>query len=96
MSGNISASISVAKIDKGFLKEGRDGQKYLDCVLIPRTEDKYGNDFMIVQSIPKALRDAGQRGPILGNAKFFGGAKKNDSPPSRPPREPEDDGDIPF
>jgi hypothetical protein len=95
MSDKISAKIEVGAIDKQYLFEGKGGKRYLDIILLPSTNSKFGDDFMIVQAIPKALRDSGQRGPILGNAKFFGAQKQAAPPPSRPPREPEDDS-IPF
>lgn len=93
MSGNISASLAVAKIDKELLKEDKNGNRYLEIVLIPRS-DKYGHDFMVAQSVSKEQRSEGIKGPILGNAKFFGAPKQQEHA-ARPPREPEDD-DIPF
>jgi hypothetical protein len=68
----ITGKIDVSKIDKTKLYQGKTA-KYLDIMLIPSSNDKYGNDYMIVQSLPKADRDAGVRGAILGNAKILGG-----------------------
>lgn len=95
MHDKISASIDVKKVEKAHLKEGKNGALYLEMVLLPSTNDRFGNDYMIVQSIPKDLRDAGQRGPILGNAKFFGSAKVPRA--STPPAGKYEDADqIPF
>lgn len=67
----ITGKIDVAKIDKTKLYQGKSA-KYLDIVLIPSKDNQYGNDYMIVQGVPKADRDAGVRGAILGNAKILG------------------------
>ena len=63
----ISLSINVSKIDKARLFQGKKGQ-YLDAVLIPTPQSDYG-DYMIVESISKEERDAGNKGTIIGNAK---------------------------
>ncbi len=103
MSENISCKINVSKINKERLFKGAKGT-YLDCVLIPSSNDQYGNDFMIIQGVTKEERLAGKKGEIIGNAKFFGSpaqprkpitttpntpARNEDSPP------PEDDS-VPF
>lgn len=67
----ITGKIDVSKIDKTKLYQGKTA-KFLDIVLIPKKDDKYGDDYMIVQGLPKAERDAGNRGAILGNAKIMG------------------------
>lgn len=78
MTQTITASINVAKIDKSKLYEGKKG-KYLDIVLIPTPDNQYGNDYMVVQSLSKEARDAGERGEILGNAKIAGGGSQGGS-----------------
>ena len=76
--------IKVADIDKTALYEGQNG-KYLDLVMIPTPNNKYGSTHMVVQSLPKERRDQGERGPILGNAKVLGGGRSGGSqPPSSP------------
>lgn len=97
--------IDVTKILKEHLFTGKNGAKYLDITLWENRDgpDDYGNSHMAVQQIPKELRDAGQKGPILGNAKEFGGQSKPAPAPARrqstPGRQaepdPEED-DIPF
>ena len=51
------------------LYEGKTGALYLDFALFPTPDSQYGDDYRITQDMPKALRDAGVRGPIIGNAK---------------------------
>ena len=65
----ISVKIDVTKIDKSRLFDGKNGAKYLDLILIESKNDKYGNDFMVKQSVSKSDREAGVNLPILGNAK---------------------------
>jgi hypothetical protein len=67
----ITVKINVSKIDKTHLFEGKSG-KYLDLVLRETPNDKYGNDYMVVQGVSKEARQKGVKGPILGNAKNFG------------------------
>jgi hypothetical protein len=65
----ISLSINVSKIDKARLFQGKQGQ-YLDAILIETPNSEYG-DYMIVESISKEERDAGNKGTIIGNAKIL-------------------------
>ena len=83
----ISLSIDVSKIDAKRLYKGKKGQ-YLSATLFLKEEvDQYGNNGFIVESITKEEREAGQKGTILGNAKYMAGgsASKQDEP-----------GDLPF
>jgi hypothetical protein len=66
----ITGKINVKAITKSRLFVGEKGT-YLDVTLIPTPNGKYG-DYMIVESITKAERDAGKKGVILGNAKNIG------------------------
>jgi len=63
-------NINVSIIDKSELYEGKKG-KYLSLTLFENREgpDKYGNDGFIVQDIPPAARESGERGEIVGNWK---------------------------
>jgi len=72
----IRCKINVSKIDKSALFEGEKG-KYLDCALIETPDGKYG-DWMIAQDLPRERRDAGEKGPILGNGKNV--ERKADAP----------------
>lgn len=65
----ISISINVELIDKQRLFDGKKGT-YLDCVLI-ETPNSEHNDYMVVESISKEEREAGNKGTILGNGKII-------------------------
>jgi len=67
--------IDVTKINKSRLFKGKKGT-YLDFVIIDTPNSEYG-DAMIVESISKEERDAGNKGTILGNIKEF---KKDETP----------------
>jgi hypothetical protein len=75
----ITIRIDVSKIDKNRLFKGDKGT-YLDCVLIETPNAKYGNDYMVVESITKEESQAGHKGTILGNGKTIG--KKQAEPPA--------------
>ncbi len=66
----ITLKINVTKIDKSALFEGKNG-KYLDLVLFDNKNgtDQYGNDGFVTQDIGRERREAGERGPIIGNWK---------------------------
>ena len=103
--------IDVKKIDKALLFAGAKGT-YLDATLMDNREgtDQYGNDGFIVQDIGKERREAGEKGPIIGNWKHVGPkqsfgvtspeygkretAKMHGSEPITPT--PDDDDEIPF
>jgi hypothetical protein len=71
MQNKIAVKIDVSKIDKTRLYEGKKGV-YLDALIMHNTgESKYGDDGFIIQSIPKEARDAGERGPIIGNWRYL-------------------------
>ena len=67
----ITVKIDVTKIDKALLYKGAKGT-YLDVVLFETPEDKYGNDYRVVQGVTKEARAAGTKGAILGNGKVIG------------------------
>lgn len=69
----ITAKINCTKITKSRLFKGKDGAMYLDIVLLPSPNDKYGNDYMVIESITKEEREKGMKGVILGNGKNIGG-----------------------
>ena len=75
--------INTAKIDKSALYEGKQG-KYLNIVTIDNKEgpDQYGNDGFIVQELPQSRREAGEKGPIIGNWKHI--VKKSQAAPKQP------------
>ena len=81
----ISLSIDVSKIDAKRLYKGKKGQ-YLSATLFLKEEvDQYGNNGFIVESITKEEREAGNKGTILGNAKFMAsGSSKQEEPSDLP------------
>ena len=72
----ISLQINVSKIDKKRLFKGDKGV-YLDAVLIETPNSEY-SDYMIVESITKEEREAGNKGTILGNAKILAAGEKRE------------------
>lgn len=97
----IYAKIDVTKILKEHLFHAQSGAKYLDIVLIPSSKSQYGDTHMIVQGLPKELREKGQKGPIIGNAKEqepkgeSRSAPKASQKPTPPPQDNIDE-DVPF
>lgn len=67
----IAIKIDTKAILKEHLFTAQSGKVYLDALLIPSKDSKYGDSHFIVQSLPKELREGGQRGPIIGNAKIM-------------------------
>lgn len=80
----IAAKIDVTKITKDRLFPGKNGAKYLDVILIETPNNPYGNDFMVQESVTKEEREAGKKGPVLGNAKIIGVRLDQQARPSRP------------
>ena len=66
----IRLKIDVTKIDKARLFKGKSGT-YLDATLIPSPNNKFGDDYMIVQDIGREEREKGHKGAILGNGKIL-------------------------
>ena len=64
----IKLRINVSKILKEHLYAGKNG-KLLDLVVWPNKDgaDQFGNTHYVVQELSRAARDAGERGPIVGN-----------------------------
>ena len=72
----ISVNVNVSLIDKTHLYEGKKG-KYLSLILWETPDDKYGNDYRVVQGVSKEARAKGVKGAILGNAKKVGSAAQS-------------------
>jgi len=72
MKQTIDISLDLGKIDDTSLYESpKTGKKYLNITLLIRDEkDQYGYDGFVVQKISKSRKDAGEKGPILGNGKI--------------------------
>lgn len=97
MARRIEISIDVTKIDKAKIVEKK-GKKYYNMTLIERIDDKYENNWMVVEKQSKEERDAKKNGTILGNGKNFGwessGTPSNSSSQSSAP--PISSDDLPF
>lgn len=78
----IKLNICLSKIDKSRIKEAA-GKKYIDLIIMDSKNDKFGNDYMVVEDLTKAEREAGKKGNIIGNGKNLGGSKPYSS--SAPP-----------
>lgn len=86
LEGTILLQLQLHRIDKQRLVQGQKG-KYLDFVAFPNREgrDDHGNDGVVVQSVSKEEREAGQRGPILGNFRLRPGKRVTGPVPSPGP-----------
>lgn len=82
----IRLKIDVTKIQKNQMFVGKKGT-YLDAAVHENKDgtDQYGNDGFITQEVSKEAREAGEKGPIIGNWKYL--AKQQSAPPP-PPRRP--------
>lgn len=92
----ISLSIKTEKIEKQHLIEGKNG-KIISVILFENKDGKgqYGDDGYAVQGITKEKREAGERGPIIGNWRHMEVQAK--APAKSAPRDEEQgDQDIPF
>jgi hypothetical protein len=86
----ITLKVDVSKVDKTLLFKGAKGT-YLDLVLFETENDKFGNDFRVVQGVSKEARAAGVKGAILGNGKIVGGGGRPAASPNAA-----NDGDVPW
>lgn len=96
----VAVKIDVTKIDKALLYKNEKGA-YLNATMFidADTPDKYGNHGMVTQDVSKEAKDAGEKGPILGNVKIFwkGDTPSRSKPVSKPATKGDDfDDDIPF
>jgi hypothetical protein len=90
-------NIDVTKIDKSAIFTGAKG-KYIDLLMFENREgvDQYGNEGFVVQGISKERRDAGEKGPILGNFKDTDTRGEQSPAPSNQPAVTGVEDDIPF
>lgn len=94
----IAIKLDVKKLDKTAFFQGKTAL-YADLVLKDNRDgtDAYGNDGFVVQSLSKERRDAGEKGPIVGNWKHLG--QKPAPKPAPAPAAPKPklaDNDIDF
>lgn len=65
---SISFQVNGDKLlPKAFVKVG--GVDYLQLALWRSQEHQYGNHWMVVQDVPRAMREAGEKGKILGTGR---------------------------
>ena len=84
----LAVKIDVKKLLKEHFFQATSGALYADLVLIPSKDSKFGDSHFIVQQLNKEARDAGQRGPIVGNAKILGGGNRAPAQSDRAPSAP--------
>ena len=63
----IKIKIDLKKLDKSLFFSADSGAVYCDLVAI-ETPNSTFSDFMLVQDLSKERREAGEKGPIVGNA----------------------------
>lgn len=90
----ISLSIKTEKLEKEHIIQGKSG-KIVAVVLFENKDGRgqYGDDGFVVQSVSKEAREAGVRGPIVGNWRYIGQGATGAN--SKPKQEVEDDS-VPF
>lgn len=78
----IRVKLDVSKIEKARLFKGQKGV-YLDATCFIDLDEKgqYGDNGMVTQDVSKEEREAGVKGPILGNVTVF---YRDDQPAQRP------------
>lgn len=102
----ITIKLDVTKLQKQRFFHGKKGGIYADLILIEHPND-FGDDGFIAQSVTKEERDAGERGPIVGNWRETNKKPLPPTPvrqappmPAKPPPNPQadliEDDDIPF
>lgn len=92
----VCGKINCSKIDKTKLFTGKTGDKFLDITLIETENSKYGDDFVIVQAVSKEARLRGEKGHILGNARYMRTERQPARPEPTPVQKEVDDEQIPF
>lgn len=95
----IRLKIDVTKIVREALFKGDKGT-YLDATLfLEDGMDEYGQCGRIVQDLGKKRREAGEKGPILGNAKHAGQGgqqQQRQAPQQAAQRKVDRDDDLDF
>lgn len=90
----IKGHIVLSKIDKERIFINKKGEKCLNITHLETPNDKYGNDYMIIEDVSKEERESGVKGTILGNGKIFGANRPSSSPAENSPVVSSDD--LPF
>jgi hypothetical protein len=89
----VTLKIDVMKIDKNLLFSGKNGAKYLDVALMDNRDgpSEYGDDGFCVQSVSKEAREAGKKGPIIGNWRNIETRAKAKPAPTPAKKQPDPD-----
>jgi hypothetical protein len=103
MKVGVKLKINVSEIEKARLFKGKKGT-YLDATVFIDIDqkDQYENNGMITQDVSKEEKDAGTKGPILGNCQVFWSDGNNQPAQQQapvqqaPPMVDDLDSDIPF
>ena len=70
----VALKLDVMKITREKLFTGKNGAKYLDCVVfIDNEKGQYGDNGMIVEDVSKEDKANGVKGVILGNCRIIRG-----------------------
>ena len=72
MASIIAVKVDLSMVDMKRLFDGRNGAKYLDLILLPSRNPRFGESHIVKQSVTKEERQARLEMPILGNAKEIG------------------------
>ena len=85
----IRAKLDLKKVPEDCVYKGQKGD-YIDITLLENKNgpDQYGNDFMVVLDVGKVRREAGEKGPIIGNAKYAGQKPAGATPASQQSSQP--------
>lgn len=86
----IKIKLDLKKIDKDLLFTADSGAIYMDAVAIETPNSNF-SDYMVVQDLSKERRDAGEKGPIIGNASRIVPKTKDENAPG-----PGTVDDLPF
>ena len=91
----IKLKIHTWKIEKAHLYDGKNG-KYLNLALFENRDgqSEYGDDGFVVQEVSKEAREAGERGPIIGNWRHLD--TKGGKPSNRNSAPEAEDENVPF
>lgn len=97
---NYTASICLTDIPRQFIREGRNGKKYLNIYIGERKQpSQYGDTHFIKVSIPREQQQEGED-YFIGDAKELAARTQQSAPKAAPaaaPIPPQDDNDdLPY
>jgi hypothetical protein len=77
MSQILTLKIDVMKLDREAFYKGDKGTYATLSVFVNDEKDQYGNFGMVKQDLGKERREAGERGPIVGNVTRINNQQNN-------------------